>query len=288
MYDFIGFDTTYRMGVAYAGTNDAGGSGGHPVNPAETGNVVASISFVNLPGDIGTKYVPAGSFMYFNDDQSALGRPKFANEFDNYMKSTFRGGIHLKNDFEGKGAQTNGNLCGANCNYVFCGDPGDTTQWSECNCYNSPGNRQFVLASNDFNINAGGAQSVTLALVITNPDSILGCPFANFDSIKVVADTAWNVYRNPPPGGVKNIATVNAKIIVYPNPANDLIYIEPENKGEQLLGVTLYNLLGEKMEVYITHEQSKTTLNLAGLPNGIYVVNIATVQGVKRVCVCKN
>jgi hypothetical protein len=68
-----------------------------------------------------------------------------------------------------------------------------------------------------------------------------------------------------------NIITLNDAVIVYPNPANDLLNIEvvasDENTSIQLLDVTGKILISQSLQ------QSKT-LNTANLNNGIYFIQL--------------
>ncbi len=111
-----------------------------------------------LPGDAGSSYVPAGSFNYYNNDASAVGPPVIDTQYNNYMRSKNKVGAHLRDDFAGGGIPSTGYGTGPNCNYVFNGDPGNFSQWSECSCNNNPGDRRYVLSSNDFTLNSGASQ----------------------------------------------------------------------------------------------------------------------------------
>jgi len=143
--NFIGFDSLWRMGINYT-LNDNGGGGG---NPPRYRSVMSAITFIDLPGDTGSSYLPAGSFTYYNNDSSIIGFPFIDTQFNNYMRSKLKNGTHVTNDFIGRGIPSTEYGSGPECNYVYSGDPGDTTQWSECNCNNSPGDRNYVLSSSD-------------------------------------------------------------------------------------------------------------------------------------------
>ena len=60
--------------------------------------------------------------------------------------------------------------------------------------------------------------------------------------------------------------------IIYPNPANDNIYISAENVRK----VEIYNIMGD---IVATYDNSKI-VNIAALPVGSYVIRVLTNSGV--------
>jgi len=270
--DFIGYDSTWRMGISYDGTNDDGGSGGHPISHSGP-PPMSAITLIDLPGDAGASYVLPGSFNYFNNDASYIGNPTIDTEYNNYMRAKNKHGVHLKDDFMGAGVPSSGYGSGPDCNYVFSGDVANTLQWSECTCNNNPSDRRFVFSSNDFTLNSGASQKIVLALIATNRGAG-GCPTASFDSIKIVADTAWRIYHDPlPPLSVVNHSTsVNSGINIYPNPANDKLYVEnaANNTGEA--HITIYNTIGQVIDVVINTSRKKSEADISRLPAGLYYV----------------
>jgi hypothetical protein len=267
--DYIGFDSSYRMGIDYNG-NPFDGTG--QVNSYDTMIPTAGVTMIVLPGDNPpATFVPAGSFIFFNNDYSALGNPVSPGEYSNYLRSMWRDSSHVVDDFQGYGIPSNGTGTGPNTNYVFPGDPSDTSKWSECSSQNPPGDRRFIITSNDFTLNAGASEKVVMALVTTNPMLHNGCPSTSFDSIKVVADTAWNIYFNPLPAlSVSNLVNQNSQIRIYPNPAHDKIFIETNGMVSGQL--VIYNTMGQAVNAMPNMHQSKTQVDIAGLPGGVYYI----------------
>jgi hypothetical protein len=265
--DFIGYDSMHRMGVTYNGTNDDGGSAGHPPNSYGTHIPVAGMTMVVAPGDVGTTYVPAGSFINYQDPFSTTGEPTVDTQFNNYLHAKQANGAHYIHDTTGDFSVP---PSGPDCDFVFTGDPSDTTQWSECSGHDIPGDRRFMLTTGDFNLAAGGSQHLVLALVTTNPDTLNGCGRVNFDSIRIVADTAWAIYQNPlPPNAVKNIELTES-ISIYPNPATTQLTIFA---GENITGISINNLLGQT--VYKSRYNSlQVQVDVSNLPTGVYFVKI--------------
>lgn len=267
--DYIGFDSVHRMGICYNGTNDDGGGAGHPFNSYGTHIPIVGLSMIVLPGDEGTSYVPVGSFDYYVNDASILGNPDVDTQYNNYLRSKLRNGAHFTNDFVRHDSASRAFGSGPNCNYVYTGDPSDTSQWSECNCNNYPGDRRFIITSPDFTFAAGTTQHVAMALVTTNPDTLNGCPGASFDSIKIVADTAWGNYINVT--AVKPLAAAS-ELHIYPNPTHNQIIIENNGLATSEENIACYNILGQKLNVNLTGSGHKRIADISNLANGVYII----------------
>lgn len=63
----------------------------------------------------------------------------------------------------------------------------------------------------------------------------------------------------------------NSKVKLYPNPSNDVVQIETENK--QSFDVAIYDVLGNEVKT-VTNTLNNTPINIAELPKGIYVLKI--------------
>ena len=266
--NYIGFDSIWRMAIIYKANNDDGSMGGFPVNSYGLNPPQTAITMIVLPGDEGTNYVAAGSFDYFNNDNSIIGNPAVDTECNNYMRAKLKNGQHFTDNFTGAGASCTGYGSGPNTNYVFTGDPSIDTQWSECVCANPPGDRRFVLSSNDFTFNSGSSEKVVFALLVA--DSAKGCPVANFDSIKIVADTAWGNYFQQATA-IKKVSVNNA-INIYPNPAHDKLFIENAGYNSWEATITIYNTLGQKINAPVNKNGQKYEADISRLPCGLYNV----------------
>jgi len=122
--DYIGFDSTWRMGYTYNGEPSwDGASAGAPVDLSEYDSMppIVGVTLVDVPGDAGTSYIPAGSFTYYNNDFSIIGNPVVDTEYNNYLRAKLRNGTHFTNDFTGAHHPTKGYASGPNTNYVYSG-----------------------------------------------------------------------------------------------------------------------------------------------------------------------
>ncbi len=270
--DYIGFDSTWRMGICYNGHNDDGASGGHPANSYGTSVPIVGVTMIVLPGDVGTSYVPAGSFTYYNNDNSIIGNPTVDTQYNNYMRARLRNGQNFKKEPYSPGTPCNGYSSGPNTNYVYTGDPSINTQWSECACNNPVDDRRFILSSNDFTLNSGSSQHMVMAMVVTDTgEGGCGKP-VSFNNIKIAADTAWKIYHNPLLPNSMVDPSVYGGLHIYPNPAKNKLFIEyaPVTPYEESL--TIYNVLGQVTNVSITKDGKRYEVDIAGLPAGLYNV----------------
>lgn len=67
----------------------------------------------------------------------------------------------------------------------------------------------------------------------------------------------------------------NIKAAVYPNPFNDFITVE----CDQIETIKLYNTLGQTVMLQTFNNENKITINLGGLDNSIYLLEVITSEG---------
>lgn len=263
--DYMLFDSTWRMAVCYNGTNDDGSVAGYPSGCYGIDPPHSAVTMIALPGDVGSTYVPAGSFMYLNNDLSIIGNPVIDSQYSGYMRATLRNGSHLVND------------SGVNINYMSMFNSPDTALPTECAASNSYGDRRFVLSSNDFSLNAGSSAHIVLAQLVA--DSAGGCPSTSFNKIRTVADTAWHRYHSLATPEVNAIWSVN----VYPNPAHNELHIDLPVLPS-VVDITVYNMLGQKQDVSIIRKGTTYDLTIDRLPAGVYTLwcRNADAQQVRR------
>jgi hypothetical protein len=261
--DFIGFDSTWRLGIGYNGTEDDGGYGGPPVNSYGHSPPVTGVTMVYLPGDTGTSYIPAGAFVDYIYDSSALWNPWSDSVCYKFMHAIYPTG------FPGPPFPPVGAIENSDSNYIYPGDPSNLSQASECVFNNTPGDRRFILASNDFSLNAGSSQHVVMALITTDTGAG-GCPNVSFAGIRTVADTAWNAYYNPPIALHRSVPSGTANINTYPNPAHNILYVEDKLHNMDAATITIYNSMGQIIALPINRDGQRCELDVQSLPSGLY------------------
>ena len=197
--DYIGCDTTRSLGILYNGKS-VDGSG--QVNSYGSEVPMFGVDFFIGPRRkriIGLQTVidtlPLTVFNYFNNDFSDYGNPQGGTQFYNLMsgKNT-RGSKHIANDFA-QGSASTGYGSGAPSNFVYYGDPGDKTQWSECSCNRTVGDRRFVHSAGPFTLESGGVTNdITIGAVWV--PNVGGCPNTSFAKIRSADDVAQNLFDN--------------------------------------------------------------------------------------------
>ena len=75
---------------------------------------------------------------------------------------------------------------------------------------------------------------------------------------------------------IESIEGSKEKLKVYPNPMREYVKIE----GEGLLSVSIYSMTGKEMYRRSIGGSDSATINVAGLPNGVYIISVNTRDGV--------
>ncbi len=124
------------------------------------------------------------------------------------------------------------------------------------------------MATSSFSLPAGQKERLVYALVASAAAG--GCPSVNLSGLNTVADTAWNVYHNPPAelGVNEHIAGLRA-ISIYPNPAHDVLVIEGAQQGAT---VVVTNVLGATVASASHDGAGSFKVYVKELPLGVYVV----------------
>jgi len=64
-------------------------------------------------------------------------------------------------------------------------------------------------------------------------------------------------------------------VTIYPNPAKDILTVE-SNGDFEIAGLTLYDMQGRPVETFHETPLQRSTINVAGLPSGTYILHIRT------------
>jgi len=200
--DYIGCDTSRGLGIQYNGNNDDGQTGGFPVNSYGLNPPQVGLDFFQGPTVLfydskGVKdssgHLNMTNFTYFNNDNSIIGNPFNGIGMYFYMTGSILNGQRFSDDFQGPGNQSKGYGSGPVVNFVFWGDPGDKTAWSECSCGNPPGDRRFIFSSGPFELVPGAVNDITFGCVWA-PQPTGGCPVTNFNAIRSIDDQAQELF----------------------------------------------------------------------------------------------
>jgi hypothetical protein len=138
----------------------------------------------------------------------------------------------------------------------------DTVDWTEIQgCFTALGGEEYITIGN-FNSNAN---TDTLRIQSTNPLTGPGTDIAYYyiDSV--------SLWRNNFPTGINETGNKNS-LVVYPNPANDLLNFQFP-KAEEKRKVELYDAIGN-LVLSENASADKLFLTTRNLPNGIYFYRI--------------
>jgi bacillopeptidase F len=95
--------------------------------------------------------------------------------------------------------------------------------------------------------------------------------------------------RNTVPTSANEILG-NANLKIYPNPANETLWVEFDNETNLNAQINLMNMLGETVQTIVVNQrgENKHALNLNGLNKGIYLVRVCNNDGCKTLKIQKD
>jgi len=68
---------------------------------------------------------------------------------------------------------------------------------------------------------------------------------------------------------------LNHKVRVYPNPADDILYIEFSNKTNHIYTLSIFDVLGKEILHQYINAASKSSIDIRELQAGMYFFNIS-------------
>jgi hypothetical protein len=74
-------------------------------------------------------------------------------------------------------------------------------------------------------------------------------------------------------------AGLNTKLLVYPNPAKGVLFVETENRLAQILKVEMYSLSGVLVGSKESNSANKITLEISDLAKGMYLLKVKLENG---------
>ena len=255
--DYVGYDSSRRMGVTYNGDPLDETQSGYGTNLTQKAAVV-----LKHPSDIGNNRSPLGAFTISNNGSD--GDPQTATEFYNYMTGSWRDGTAFK-----KGCDL---LNGATVAYPFAfpDDPSDINGISEVRCNKVPFDRRIILSGQPFTMYPGSAP-IEFTLAFINTD--LGVDNSNFDELRRLADTAYKY-----PDGCQSLAwptstpnITQGEISIYPNPANSFFTIQ--DTDEKKKSIKLYNAHGQEVYKKVSSNRN-LKVPTGNLAKGLYFLQI--------------
>ena len=314
--DYIGCNVMNNFGYTYNGDNydaDVNGVPGYHSNlPVFACNVLNGPLANPNDGidnnnngviDEAGEHCLMNGFTYYNNTGSAFnGNPSNGIGYYNLMNNRWENASVITYGGAGLGAG------GEPCHYLFPGtsDPYgiglggsianpvtpvgsySTNGWTEGQAGNQPGDRRFMVNIGPFTMVPGGMYELDYAFVFTQ-DSVncLGdasCPINR--SVKDNQQVKRWFDTNSFPSclslnglGIKqnNLQTIDVQL--YPNPANNNVYIE-FTASQKAVTIEVFNLLGNLISGAQYSELNKyATIPVAALQSGVYLIKIQTAEG---------
>lgn len=85
-------------------------------------------------------------------------------------------------------------------------------------------------------------------------------------------------------GANLSVGTFNLNnLVVYPNPAKEMVTIQLKNSSETLRKITVYDLIGKQIKTVSGNSTQQSTINIGELSNGVYMIEIITDNNLKQI-----
>lgn len=260
--DYIGCDTNRGLGILYNGTSRDGTG---QVNSYGDRIPMVGVDFFRGPirtreigGQVVVDTLGMTAFTYYNNDNSVVGNPNNGIEIYNYMSGSIRNGQRFSNDFKGPNTPSRAYGEGPPTPFVFYGDPGVRSEWSECTCGNPVGDRRFVHSAGAFRLQPGVVNDITIGAVWVSDAG--GCPNTSFRKIRVADDLAQSLFDNNfqtiegPEAPRMVVRPLDRKLIMYLT--NDPISNNYQERYGYDLSEAKYRVASPKAANYVKSEDS--------------------------------
>ncbi|MBL0315617.1 MAG: T9SS type A sorting domain-containing protein [Flavobacteriales bacterium] len=223
----------------------------------------------------------SGSIYYNNNTNPINGEPAMAADFMNYLRQQWLNGSSLEYGLNGVNTSA-----GTVSKYVY---PGSTdplfegtsgiiaSGWEESSAGNLPGDRRMIAACGPFTFTPGAIHELNIAFIVSQQSETTADQHFNFHDLREKSirlffqEELQDCNTELETVGVNPIEFVQ-DLVLYPNPANDLLYIEQK---EVRSGRTFQIYSVDGRLVYSGLAQSlKQTVNVSMLGPGHYVFKI--------------
>lgn len=269
-----------------------------------TGNQLCdySVNGVNFGDSIvdNERYGMSG-FVYFNNATagvpSYMTDPNLAWQYYSFLQGIWKDSSRMI--YGGNGHISSGGY-GPACNFMFpgesdtlnwgvgCNPPNGAINWTEETAANAPMDRRGLGSSGPFTFKPGDVQELDIAFNWAR-DYGSKTPLSSLEKLRTMVDVVTTSFvSNQLPNGQpfyginEQVYDTPLQIKVFPNPAQDLIHIGFKSgytTGEAI--ITLIDLNGKPMVRVCTNTKSKMSyLNLSGIPEGFYILQVRTTEGI--------
>ncbi len=311
--DYLGCDVTRGVYYGYNGddfddttTNQAGFQRGYGYNiPAQgvvilggpyldsdgednaTGGCDESINGVGFgDGVVDNERHGMSSFMRFYSSAGVMGSPSQDYHYYYRLKTLWLDSTEM--EYGGDGHPSYG-AYGPAAKFMFPGFsdpcywgtdgvlPFGPVNWTEITAGHSSGYRRGLASMGPFTLVSGGVEKIDIAFVTAPGDSTsnpVDTLMAYIDSVKAF------YYEDPDHFGYRNLGNnemqiAKSEINIYPNPASSVLYVQFEETSKDAL-CSIFDLYGKLIRQTEMSDERVTAIDISGLKQGIYFLQIKT------------
>jgi hypothetical protein len=289
--DYVGCDTLLDFAFAYNGDDDDWGSMGYGIHPPMI-NLLCLKGPQPDPSDgidnnhngtideIG-EVCMMNNFIYYNNDGSNTGNPSNATHYYNRSQSVWKDGTHVT--FGGIGYNPGSTDY---TNYMFSGDPYDSTAWSErfpcLGCQpNEPSDRRFLTSSGPFDLPAHQMRSIDYAYVYTREPNAPNGPTTSFAVNRDQVQRIKNFFETDsfPCNHAISVPELieNSALILFPNPAHSEINVSIPGGERGIIKYKISDLLGQEI-ISPTETTGSFKVSTEHFSPGVYFIEVYTKQ----------
>ena len=306
--DYIGSDSLNNFAYCYnAGTNDPSGMGvngygnkppvsSHAILPTNCSSDGIDNDHDGTIDEVGEQFLMDRVTYYNNNYGSFLPQttnPSIAIHYYNYLSGFWKDGSPFTYGGDGYGGTTASPR-------VYPGDPQNNTGWTESSAGNTAGDRRILLSSGPFNFPANSKIEWSYAIVFSQDTSGTANTISQFSN-RVQRDVRnikyyETLHQDPQCAptvsfvstvGIEQNENVSLTALIYPNPAKDKLTIDLTEQVKTAR-VRLIDIAGRTVQEGEIREGYRTQLELSGLENGIYFVEVRVDEKILREKIIKN
>ncbi len=240
-------------------------------NPDGSGGFAGEIGYHNDLPSQAVAYLcdTMAHFQYYNNDFSKMGNPTSDTMYYDYMKSIWGDKSHVR--FGGSGYHSDS----ANANFMYDGNPGAFTGWTEMSVGNPGGDRRGLSSVGPLTFAPGKALTMDIALVFAQTSTLNNQYVAVTALGPDVADVR-NFYSTQAYGCNKTLLGLsepkeeqNVQVTLYPNPFNigATLYINTELKNAEL---HVFDMFGREVYNMSNIHTQYIPISRNQLANGMY------------------
>jgi len=225
------------------------------------------------------------NFFGFSNYGGPTGDPEIAGEYYNYLQGKWKDSTSM---LYGGNGHSSGGAYGPEGHFMFPGlsdpcnwgtggnPPNGPVDWTEISAENEPNDRRGLCSMGPFTLEPGGFHKIDIALVSALGDNYLH----SVDVLMEAIDSVKSYYFTDPDHfgyawlGHKEIAELQSEIEVYPNPVNSTAFIKYYPESDKAT-YTIYDSFGRQVSSGKLYKTNRQVINLSGLKEGLYILQIS-------------